>query len=472
MGIQIALRSLLTLPLAVALAAQDPAIQSEFGKQALAGGRYEEAARIYADLAKRFPTEPGMLVNLGMAQHLSGDPKSAIVTFRAALKLNPNLPPAYLFLGSSQMQLGAPALAIAPLRKFLTFDGRHGDARAMLADALLATGKPRDAAAEYRAFTKVAPHDPRGWQGLGRANEAIATDAFTALEKQQAGSVWSLLLVAEAQFEQRQFSSSYYLFREALKKSARAPGAHEAIARIYRESGHADWAETEEKLGAGVKPLPPHLLYTRAKNAQKEAAAAYQRLVELPPRIEIHMFLAETFRQQKRHIEEIAQWEAALRFDPGNPSLLTELAIAKHYARDDAGAQAIVEKILPDAPDSPQLNFMLGDTLLSQQQAAKAVPYLEKAVALDPKVLAARSALARALIGAGRGAEAIPHLEAALPIDKDGSLHFQLGRAQQAAGNAAAAKETMASYQAIRAKMTAERRALEEEVQITAPPAP
>jgi predicted Zn-dependent protease len=467
------IRSITATLFAVAAFSQaDPSIQAEFGKQALATGRYDDAVRIYSQLATQFPKEPGMLANLGMAQHLSGDHKSAVATFHSALQLTPNLPPVYLFLGSSHVQLGDPAAAVAALRKFIGFEPRHADSRALLGDALLASGRPTEAAAEYTRLTALAPEDPRGWQGLGRANEAISAAAFATLEKRQPGSVWTLLLVAEAQLEQRQFSSAYYLFREALKADPNAPGAHEAIAGIYKETGHADWAGTELQLAKKVRPTPRHPLYARAKAAQREAAAAYSKLVQLPPRIEIHMFLAETFRLQKRHLEEVAQWEAALRFDPDNPALLTELAIARHYARDDAAAQAIIERILPADPDSPRLNFMLGDTLLSQQQAERALPYLEKAVALDPNLLPARSALARALLAAGRGPDAIPHLSAALPADKDGSLHFQLARAYQAAGDAEAARRTMAAYQAIRKKMAAEKQVLEEEVRITGPDAP
>jgi len=446
------------------LLAQDPGVLAEFGKQALAAGRYEEAVRIYADLVRRIPGNPGLLLNLGMAQQLSDDNKSAVATLQSALELDPKIPPAHLFLGIAYIKLDQPARAIAPLRAFLASDPNHEDARLLLADALLTTGKPEEAVTHYGKLST-----PRAIVGLGRAHEAVASSAFEQIERLQPGSAWGYALAGEARFTQRQFSSAFYLLREALKRNPNIEGLHSLIANIYRETGHADWAATEEALEKKVVPARPPARYTKARTAQKQAAEAYGRLLKLPPTLETHRFLAETFRLQKRHVEEVSQWEAALKLDPDNPALLTELAIAKHYARDDTAAQAILEKLLPQNPQSVQWNFMLGDTLLAQQQADKAIPYLRKAAELDPNVLAVHSSLGRALVLVGRGSDAISHLQKARPIDKDGSLHFQLFRAYQSAGQADLAKQVLARYQQIRKSMDVEKQIVEEEVKITPP---
>jgi predicted Zn-dependent protease len=135
-------------------------------------------------------------------------------------------------------------------------------------------------------------------------------------------------------------------------------------------------------------------------------------------------------------------------------------------AREFDEAQKVTAELLSGEPD---LNHLQGDLYLARQLAPEAVPFLGKAVAADPRVLEVRASLPRALLQAVRPAEALPHVNAALPLDTDGSLHFQLARAYQSAGQAEAAKEAMARYQSIRSKMNEQERVVEEDVQITAP---
>ena len=90
-------------------------------------------------------------------------------------------------------------------------------------------------------------------------------------------------------------------------------------------------------------------------------------------------------------------------------------------------------------------------------------------VARDPKSQAAHKSLARAYLAAGKSADAIPHLKAALATDEDGSLHYELGRAYQAHGQLALARQMLSQYQEIHSKQEAEKQSLNQEMQITPP---
>src|SRR5439155_15569295 len=98
---------------------------------------------------------------------------------------------------------------------------------------------------------------------------------------------------------------------------------------------------------------------------------------------------------------------------------------------------------------SPELNFVAGDSYLRLEEPEKAVPYLNAALAADPKLIAAEASLGLALSRLGKQAESISHLEKSLKIDDDGSLHYQLARAYQAVGSTEKARTTMAEYQEI-----------------------
>ena len=86
-----------------------------------------------------------------------------------------------------------------------------------------------------------------------------------------------------------------------------------------------------------------------------------------------------------------------------------------------------------------------------------------------PVFLPAQASLARTYLALGQADKAIPHLKAALSIDEDGSLHYQLGRAYQARGDADLARQTLKEYEEIHKRQEAEKQSLNQEIQITPP---
>ena len=134
-------------------------------------------------------------------------------------------------------------------------------------------------------------------------------------------------------------------------------------------------------------------------------------------------------------------------------------------------AEKLFRELLEQYPASASLNYLLGDVMRNAQKPQEAIVYLQKAVAADPKLLTAQSALGLAYLQAGQAANAIPHLRAALPIDEDGTLHYQLGRAYQAHGDRDLAREMLKAYQEMQTKDQESKKEVEKNVAIT-PPSP
>ncbi|MBM3749041.1 MAG: tetratricopeptide repeat protein, partial [Acidobacteria bacterium] len=333
--------------------------------------------------------------------------------------------------------------------------------------------------------TALEPRDPQAWHALGRSYEALAQRAFVRLDKLGRGSAWWLALAAETRLSQKQYASAFGLYREALGKMPAMRGAYAALAEIYRSTGHADWAAVAEKkeqalpppdctrarqecafrarrfrdAARGAQPATSESYHWQARAYNVLAAEAFSRLEQLPPSVELHRMRAQVASSRRSYVEAAGELRAALKLAPGDSQLLLELAAALHYGRDHAAAQAVLEELLKTDPKAAQLNFMYGDTLLSQGQAEKAIPFLEKALPRQ----AARGSLGRALMQAGQPAGAIPHLKAALDLDTDGSLHYQLARALQSTGQADAAAPLLKKYQEL------QQRAEPEEPEITPP---
>ncbi|HSB61569.1 MAG TPA: tetratricopeptide repeat protein, partial [Vicinamibacteria bacterium] len=177
---------------------EDLAAKARQGKEAMAAGRFGEAAALYAEVVRVLPDEPGMLLNLGMALSMAGRPSEAVPRLEAALRLRPDLLPASLFLGAVHMELGEPARAVPPLQRVVAAQPDNQEARRMLAEALVALERYEAAAGQLRELADLAPQDPRAWYGLGRSYEGVARLAFEELQRSAPESHYLLLLVAEA----------------------------------------------------------------------------------------------------------------------------------------------------------------------------------------------------------------------------------------------------------------------------------
>ena len=106
-----ALRASLLTALAFDAGAQaDPRDMAQAARQAMAEQRFGKAAEIYTELAGRFPNEPALLANLGMALHFSGQHAEAIEPLQQAAQSMPASFPAHFALGASLSRLGRKSI--------------------------------------------------------------------------------------------------------------------------------------------------------------------------------------------------------------------------------------------------------------------------------------------------------------------------------------------------------------------------
>jgi len=153
---------------------EDLAAKARRGREAMAAGRFDEAAALYAEITRALPEEPGMLLNLGMALSMAGRPREAVPRLEAALRLRPDLLPASLFLGAARLELGQPARAVEPLQKVVAAQPENQEARRRLAGALWSLERYEPAGEQYRALAEQAPDDPRAWFGEGGGQAVLA----------------------------------------------------------------------------------------------------------------------------------------------------------------------------------------------------------------------------------------------------------------------------------------------------------
>jgi predicted Zn-dependent protease len=437
--------------------------------------RFDDAANAYRELLRARPDDAGLLMNLGMALAMGGHERDAIAPLERAVTLNPALGPAQLFLGSSYLALGQPQKAIAPLRKAVAATPSDVERRRMLAQAYAAAGRPADAAASLRAITEIAPRLARGWYALGHAYNALTQDAMAAFDAEPADSPWRQLLIADAFMADGRFTDAFAIYRAALERLPSMVTIHDAVARIYEQTGHADWAVREraqgvlapaecakrkalcafrngryrDALAAALAADDLESRYWRARASTELALAAFKRLDQLPDSRERREVRATMARAERRFNDAIAELTAALKFAPGDPDLLDDLGTSYYLAHDYERALATLAPLVKAPPDDATVLSVYGDSLLQLQRVDDAIPILRRALAADPSDPTPRQMLGRAYVQTGAFADAIPLIESQLASDNDGSLHAQLARAYAGVGQREKAAALLERSQAI-----------------------
>ena len=290
-------------------------------------------------------------------------------------------------------------------------------------------------------------------------------------------SALGLALVAEARLKQDQRAAAFHLYRQAIDRGPRLHGLHAAVAGIYRDEGHPDWAAVEEEkerrlpapdcsreplecafsagkhqqvVAIASKLGSPEAHYWLVRAYNELAVQASSRLAALPPSAESHEWMAQMYRNERRYGESAQELKRAVDLTPGDPRLRMELAEMLWLNRDFAGAQQVLEELLRAQPDEPGSNHLLGEVLLAQQQPERAIPPLEKAVRLEPGRAEVHGALGRAYALMDRAADAVPHLKKAISADTDGSLRYQLARCYRAIGETEKAELALKDYEEFR----------------------
>src|SRR5690349_15117682 len=101
----------------IAAQTDTPEEQSQRGKQLMAQGKFEEAIGVYRAMVKAMPGNPGLVLNLALAEEMAGHPEQAIPHFETVLKAEPNSIPALTSVGMAHLQLNQTAQAVPVLKK-------------------------------------------------------------------------------------------------------------------------------------------------------------------------------------------------------------------------------------------------------------------------------------------------------------------------------------------------------------------
>ena len=314
-------------------------------------GRYPEAVRLYEQMVKALPNEPGARFNLAVALDAAGRPREALKNLEQIKATELGNHHYWFLLGIEYQKLQQPAQAVDPLERAVSLDLANFSYRLEVADAYLGSGASARAEAAFRDLTGKRPENAKYLLGLVCSQLAMSSEAYQTLMQVAPGSSFSYALAALASFDKEDTATAAALYRRALSAQPLAPWLQLELSAVERsapvppgdansaaDAGHprAQLFHKHDLRGvlartSGAKAAEP--LYWRARACSELARDSLARMAALPPSAEGHEVLGQVFKEAGRWENSLAEFREAIRLAPHDTRLRGELAKALSVRR-------------------------------------------------------------------------------------------------------------------------------------------
>lgn len=310
----------------------DAARYADAGQRALAQGHYAEAQADFEKLAKLAPNVAEVHATLAAIYFKQRAYAQAAQQVRIAQRLKPGLPRLDNLLALSLSELGDYAAALPSLEKCFRQSG-DADSRRMcglqLLRAYTGLGRDADAVETSLALNRFYPDDPEVLYHTGRIYGNYAYIVMEKLHDKAPNSIWMLQAQGEANESQKNYDAAIIAFNHVLVLDPKRPGIHYRLGRVYLAR------------------------FEQARNPADRDAA-------------------------------MREFAAELTVDPGNGNAGYELANMNANLGKLDEARKQYEQVIRHFPDFEEALVGLGGVELDSQNAAAAVPLLERATRLRP----------------------------------------------------------------------------------------
>ncbi|MDQ2856846.1 MAG: tetratricopeptide repeat protein [Acidobacteriota bacterium] len=272
-----------------------------------------------------------------------------------------------------------------------------------------------------------------GYERLGRVYTARAEhkEALNSLEsaqKYRPNSAEVLVDLAIAYFGAQQYEKALAAASGALAIAPNNPGAHQMLGKTYFMLGDLGKAITELEAATKISPNDIDVSYTLGiaylRNRQPVAAKQlYDSLIKLyGDEPQLHVVIGRAYRQSGLLADAAEEFKKAIALDDRAPRAHYYLGMT--YLLDEGQnkiSEALAEfKIEADAnPGEFLANYYLGVVYNFQRQWESALPFLQKALSLQPSNPDPYFQLGQAFQELNRHEQAIEVLKKAIALNPD-----------------------------------------------------
>ncbi|NWG14740.1 MAG: tetratricopeptide repeat protein [Acidobacteria bacterium] len=418
--------------------------------------RFAEAEEFFTVVLKADPANFDVLYNLAMAALRAGHPERAAEVFQRALQVRPDDVDSTVGLARALMLLRSGAKALPVLVRAHQMAPSRPDILLLMAQSTYDEGYYADTAIAYEQYLKLRPDDDvaRRERGFALTRSFRVKDGLADLEwyvKKHPQDPWGHFKLAAAQ----SLEDKEQALESINKALALDPGFQEALyARgvLLLQLNRAAEAVTDLKAYLKVDPENGQALdqmgRAMLKAGEPAVAVGYlQKAIEKSPENgNLYYQLSRALRALGRTRE---MTEALARFKQlggvnekavPQPGLFDFLSLPPE--EQQARSITLLRRAVEQRPSDPELRIALAEILFRKNETSEALVLIEQAcqISQDIKIL---TRAAKVLLNFDQHAGALPLLEAALrqgDVSEDISLDYVLAQFHTAGAEAALAR--------------------------------
>jgi tetratricopeptide (TPR) repeat protein len=328
------------------------------------------------------------------------------------------------------------------------------------ANQAMQEGRLDAAAAGFAAIVKQAPTFAEAYFNLGLVNEELGKydDAIASFQKALALKPHlhgANLFLGITEFRLNHLDKA----RAAVAKET-AGNPKDASAWMWlgvvclAQDKAEDAAEALDK-AYKLKPDDGDILYHRGRAHLLVSKNSYAHMFKVDPGSwRVHRVLAQANAEADRHVDAIAEYEAAIKLAPTQPGLHEELGSEYRNANKIPEAEAAFARELEFDPNNVLAKYKLGAIAIEQGNGARGKELIEAALREKPGLIHADYNLGRAQMLLGEDAAAAEHLQRAATTDTDPEVveqaWYQLGTVYRRLHRMDEARQAMQTFQTLK----------------------
>ncbi|HUK25458.1 MAG TPA: tetratricopeptide repeat protein [Terriglobales bacterium] len=206
---------------------------------------------------------------------------------------------------------------------------------------------------------------------------------------------------------------------------------------------------------AKLKPGDQDILYHRGRAHLLVSKDSYAEMFKLDPKSwRVHRVMAQAYAEADRHLDAIAEYEAAIKLAPTQPGLHEELGSEYRNANKIPEAETAFHRELEIDPYNALATYKLGAIEVEKGDGAKGKELIEAAQKMKAGLVHMDYNLGRAEMLLGDDASAAGHFEKTVKTDPNPEVveqaWYQLGTIYRRQHRMEEAREAMATFQKLK----------------------
>jgi tetratricopeptide (TPR) repeat protein len=313
----------------------------------------------------------------------------------------------------------------------------------------------------FASIVKDAPQFAEAYLNLGlvREEQGRHADAITSFKKAlelKPRLRGANLFLGVAQFRSNQMDSAIVALRKETAAYPKDANAWMWLGVVELEKGNGQGAADALDRAAKLSPDNVDILYHRGRAHLFVSNESYSSMFKADPKSwRVRQLLAEASASAERHMDAIAEYEAAIKLAPNEPRLHEDLGTQYRLAGKTQEAEQAYLKELEIDPQNITAQYKLGVLAIEKGDAARGKSLIETALRVRPDLQHSDYNLGRAEMLLGNDAAAAQHFERATSAagsdpDVVEQSWYQLGIVYRRLHRIDEAQKAMAAFQKLK----------------------